>query len=87
MLQNNPVVSDLIVKERHKDMMRETETGRLLALASGEPRRNWTLYGRTRHLLGAALIHVGTWLQGARHAELPDLRPRETTSPASPQLS
>jgi hypothetical protein len=80
---SNPTIGALLVKERHKDYLRENETARRLALASGLPRRNWTLLGRTRHLLGATLIHAGTWLQGAR---LPDLSSSEAPPSATPSL-
>lgn len=82
---SNPILNDLMIEERHKDYLRATETGRLLALASGAPRRNRTLIGRTRHLLGAVLILVGTRLQGARRperSERPSLEAPPTTAPS-----
>ena len=87
MYQTNPILSDLLVKERHRDYLRETETGRLLSLASDTPRRNWSLIGRSRHLLGATLILVGTWLQGARRPELLPLPSLEPPTSATPSLS
>ena len=79
----NPILNDLLVKERHTVYRRQIETGRLCSLVSGTPRRNRTPIGRTRHVLGATLILVVTWLQGIRRQALPTL---EAPTPATPSL-
>ena len=79
----NPIISDLIVKQRQRDLLAETETAHRLARADGAARRNWSLVGRTRHLVGGVLIGGGQRLQGAGRAALPVVPHREATAPAA----
>src|SRR5687768_3224368 len=78
----NPIISDLIAKHHHRDLLAETETAHRLARADGAARRNWTLVGRTRHLVGAVLVGGGQRLRGVGRAPLPAVPHREATGPA-----
>jgi hypothetical protein len=79
----HPVVSDMLVKSRQRELEQRAERERLLAVArAARPRRRPHL--SAVHLLGVALVRLGTWLQPVALADRPEpTRIEASTSPSS----
>ena len=81
----NPALSDLAAAAYHRDAMRATETGRLLARAGAGTRRHPVL-DAVRHGAGAALIGLGAWTRGQRRAPRPVAGLPPVPAPTAPPL-